>query len=122
MCKHVAAVLYGVGHRLDSRPELFFDLRGVEVSDLAARGATLAVDVAAPDALGGADLGAMFGIELEAAPVAKRSPKKAATEGAKAKSAKTKAVKQQAVKKHGALPAAAPAGRPTRANALTRKR
>ncbi len=27
MCKHVAAVLYGVGARLDERPELFFTLR-----------------------------------------------------------------------------------------------
>ena len=30
MCKHVAAVLYGVGARLDSKPELLFTLRGVE--------------------------------------------------------------------------------------------
>jgi uncharacterized Zn finger protein len=29
MCKHVAAVLYGVGARLDARPELLFSLRGV---------------------------------------------------------------------------------------------
>jgi len=92
MCKHVAAVLYGVGHRLDSQPELFFYLRGVEVSDLAARGATLAVDVSDPDALGGADLGAMFGIELETAPVAKMASKKKATKAAKAKKKATKAV------------------------------
>ena len=30
MCKHVAAVLYGVGARLDTRPELLFELRGVD--------------------------------------------------------------------------------------------
>jgi len=30
MCKHVAAVLYGVGARLDERPELLFQLRGVD--------------------------------------------------------------------------------------------
>jgi len=99
MCKHVAAVLYGVGHRLDSQPELFFYLRGVEVSDLAARGATLAVDVSVPDALGGADLGAMFGIELEAAPVAKRPANRATTKAVKAKRATKKAVKKTAVKK-----------------------
>src|SRR3989304_7898921 len=29
MCKHVAAVLYGVGARLDEKPELLFTLRGV---------------------------------------------------------------------------------------------
>lgn len=32
MCKHVAAVLYGVGARLDEDPLLFFKLRGVDVS------------------------------------------------------------------------------------------
>ena len=33
MCKHVAAVLYGVGARLDASPELFFTLRGVNMDD-----------------------------------------------------------------------------------------
>ena len=31
MCKHVAAVLYGVGARLDEAPSLFFELRGIEM-------------------------------------------------------------------------------------------
>src|SRR5271163_415228 len=30
MCKHVAAVLYGVGARLDAQPELLFRLRAVD--------------------------------------------------------------------------------------------
>jgi uncharacterized Zn finger protein len=34
MCKHVAAVLYGVGARLDEKPELLFVLRGVNHSEL----------------------------------------------------------------------------------------
>jgi len=34
MCKHVAAVLYGIGSRLDERPELLFLLRGVDEKDL----------------------------------------------------------------------------------------
>jgi len=34
MCKHVAAVLYGVGARLDISPELFFTLRGADMMDL----------------------------------------------------------------------------------------
>ena len=34
MCKHVAAVLYGVGARLDIYPALFFELRDVNMSDL----------------------------------------------------------------------------------------
>ena len=31
MCKHVAAVLYGVGARLDDDPALFFELRGIDM-------------------------------------------------------------------------------------------
>ncbi|MBZ0264023.1 hypothetical protein K8I28_05085 [bacterium] len=34
MCKHVAAVMYGVGNRLDSEPELLFLLRGVDKDEL----------------------------------------------------------------------------------------
>ena len=34
VCKHVAAVLYGVGSRLDTRPELFFVLRQVDQTEL----------------------------------------------------------------------------------------
>jgi uncharacterized Zn finger protein len=34
MCKHVAAVMYGVGARLDTAPELLFKLRGVDHSEL----------------------------------------------------------------------------------------
>jgi uncharacterized Zn finger protein len=34
MCKHIAAVLYGVGARLDQQPELLFALRRVDANDL----------------------------------------------------------------------------------------
>ena len=34
MCKHVAAVLYGVGHRLDREPELLFKLRKIDHMEL----------------------------------------------------------------------------------------
>ncbi|MDO9280538.1 MAG: hypothetical protein Q7U06_01420 [Pseudomonadota bacterium] len=65
MCKHVAAVLYGVGARLDHDPGLFFVLRGVDASDLAVRGAALGfAPVAGDDDLVGMDLGSMFGIDL----------------------------------------------------------
>ena len=40
MCKHVAAVLYGVGARLDEQPELLFRLRGVDEQELIARAGT----------------------------------------------------------------------------------
>ena len=34
MCKHVAAVLYGIGAKLDENPFLFFELRGIDVNKL----------------------------------------------------------------------------------------
>ena len=37
MCKHVAAVLYGIGARLDHQPELLFTLRKVDQQDLIAK-------------------------------------------------------------------------------------
>ena len=43
MCKHVAAVLYGVGIRLDAEPALFFTLRDVDQSALLSSAATGAV-------------------------------------------------------------------------------
>ena len=36
LCKHLAAVLYGVGARLDHAPELLFTLRGVDGAELVA--------------------------------------------------------------------------------------
>lgn len=71
MCKHVAAVLYGVGARFDAEPELFFTLRQVDGSDLigAAAGAeglaAAAMPEAADGALAEADLSRIFGIDLE---------------------------------------------------------
>ena len=34
MCKHIAAALYGIGHRLDTEPRLLFTLRNVDPNDL----------------------------------------------------------------------------------------
>jgi uncharacterized Zn finger protein len=34
MCKHIAAVLYGIGARLDEKPQLLFTLRNVDQQDL----------------------------------------------------------------------------------------
>jgi uncharacterized Zn finger protein len=34
MCKHVAAVLCGVGAHLDEKPELLFTLRGIKHEEL----------------------------------------------------------------------------------------
>jgi hypothetical protein len=67
LCKHLAAVLYGIGARLDEAPELLFLLRGVEVAELtAAAGKAGALAGAAPagSALDETLLGEIFGIEL----------------------------------------------------------
>src|SRR4030095_1540354 len=67
MCKHVAAVLYGVGSRLDSQPELLFLLRDVDAQELIAAEMALpdAATVTAGDALADDQLGAIFGIDLD---------------------------------------------------------
>ena len=67
MCKHVAAVLYGVGSRLDSRPELLFLLRGVDAQELIATEIALPGAAAgiAGDTLADDQLGAIFGIDLD---------------------------------------------------------
>lgn len=67
MCKHVSAVLYGVGVLLDTKPELLFTLRGVDQAELLADASSAAitgVSTGAGDDLAGADLSALFGIDL----------------------------------------------------------
>ncbi len=78
VCEHVAAVLYGVGARLDRQPELLFLLRGVDHLDLigaaagsalvATPGSSVAPTIAAEDVAG------TFGIELEAEPRPEAAP------------------------------------------------
>ncbi len=70
MCKHVAAVLYGVGARLDEQPELLFRLRAVNEKELiASAGKALPSTKKSPAAakvLGGEDLSKLFGLEIAA--------------------------------------------------------
>ena len=71
LCKHLAAVIYGIGTRLDEKPELFFTLRAVDMKELVSAAASTATSSASSTAgntaLDGEDLGALFGIELETA-------------------------------------------------------
>jgi uncharacterized Zn finger protein len=87
MCKHVAAALYGVGARLDSKPELLFVLRGVDQGELlSAFGQDAALNTAAPvsgKVLDDNDVAAVFGLELaetdapdRAAPLTKGTSKR----------------------------------------------
>jgi uncharacterized Zn finger protein len=71
MCKHIAAVLYGVGARLDRQPELLFKLRGVDHEELIAADTEAAVRAATTRGrskrLATSDLSDVFGIDVEAA-------------------------------------------------------
>src|SRR6202140_4315798 len=67
MCKHVAAVLYGVGARLDEKPALLFQLRGVDENHLLANaGQELPLTKAPPvqNVLDDGDVAALFGLEM----------------------------------------------------------
>ena len=72
MCKHVAAALYGVGARLDEKPELLFLLRHVSHQDLI--GSTAAVTALTGEKTGAdhatlstAEISEVFGIDMVAA-------------------------------------------------------
>lgn len=95
LCKHVAAVFYAIGARLDQEPELLFKLRGVDPGELVAhvsktgreRSQGAARAIADDD-----DLGALFGLELDenAETAVAATPKPGRGSGAKAKTAKAK--------------------------------
>jgi len=67
MCKHVAAVLYGVGARLDQQPDLLFVLRGVDRNELiagAGQGLATGSAPASANVLQDGDMAALFGLEM----------------------------------------------------------
>jgi len=100
MCKHVAAVLYGVGARLDQQPELLFRLRKVDPKDLVNQAATgLPTSKTGPTAgkvLDDSMLADVFGIEMDIEvglkPKQKPKPNKSAAPATKAA---TKAIRQK---------------------------
>jgi uncharacterized Zn finger protein len=77
MCKHVAAVLYGIGARLDHQPELLFTLRNVDQQGLIANaGSDLSTKGRRPTGakvLAGDNLSEMFGIEMTPTMAPKRA-------------------------------------------------
>lgn len=82
MCKHVAAVLYGIGARLDHDPALFFTLRGVDMQELVAGASAAATaPLAGQDTTGAlaadTDLAEIFGVELDTTAVPAPSGRKA---------------------------------------------
>jgi uncharacterized Zn finger protein len=121
MCKHVAAVLYGVGNRLDQRPELLFLLRDVDAEELIASDMTLPqiADETADDAIiAGDQLGDIFGIDFDSGnepqpavqtPV-KTTRKKKTAAPAKPKSAPKKPEKPEQKQVSTPLPETRPTG------------
>jgi uncharacterized Zn finger protein len=96
LCKHLAAVLYGIGARLDQQPDLLFALRGVKHAEL--------IDVRMDNAVasttgrGGrrrkvdsGDLGDLFGIDLDEASVVENGSEEAGAATNRKKSSKRKA-------------------------------
>ncbi len=64
MCKHVAAVFYGIGNRLDDKPDLLFLLRGVDASELIVTNLIPSTEDS-ENLLEDEGLSEMFGIDLE---------------------------------------------------------
>jgi len=116
MCKHVAAVLYGVGSRLDSQPELLFLLRDVDAQELIAAEMALpdAAASTAGDTLADDQLGAIFGIDLDTETAANPAPQTHAKKPPRVTRRVTATATRQpahAAQGRKIAPAAIPAGR-----------
>lgn len=120
MCKHVAAVLYGVGARLDHNPALLFKLRGVDENELlASAGKDHPLQTSAPAAtkvLDDGNVAALFGLEMAAEQAWSGNSTGAMRQRAKtSKRAERRAVTKANASKNGTerRPRANPLGLPT---------
>ena len=114
LCKHVAAVLYGIGTRLDEDPSLFFVLRKAKMDDLITQAVRDKSEKLLKQAkkrtarvIDDADLGEVFGIEMETSPAAEKGRSEAAIVGSSApagiqgRAPAKKARKKRAARKPG---------------------
>ncbi len=101
MCKHIAAVLYGVGARLDQHPELLFSLRNVDHTELidAAGAPTITTRGPSKQTIAPADLADVFGIELEPAPTDAKATRVKASKPSKATKPKSQKASRTKVRK-----------------------
>lgn len=119
MCKHLAAVMYGVGARLDKQPDLLFKLRHVDHLELI-DGAGKATIVGKQTGSGKktiavGDLADMFGIEMA-------GPANAGTvETAKNQTAKNQTAKNQTAKSRSSTPLKAAQAKPKALTSKSRK-
>ena len=115
MCKHIAAVLYGVGARLDESPELLFRLRAVDETELLSDLGSALPDTRTKrdtaQTLVGDDLAALFGLDMEESKAPAPSRSADATSAGPRKKTRKSVVENLAV-------AAAPAVE-AKANAVT---
>ena len=91
LCKHLAAVLYGVGNRLDSNPSLLFTLRQVDHLELVPSAESLQAMTQAGDqaraTIAKDQLADVFGVEVDVTPAAVELPVSAPTPPTKYKAA-----------------------------------
>ena len=133
MCKHVAAALYGVGARLDEKPQLLFVLRNVDENELlASAGQAPPLKTAAPGTakvLDESDAAALFGLDMAETPhtpnpafaVPKRRQESKVQKGNKISARKTKAAVKTDVASHRANRASSGTKTTTRASARKRR-
>lgn len=101
MCKHLAAVMYGIGNRLDSSPELLFELRGVDHQELIEQAIPTAPTRAKHGAptIASSELGAIFDIEINDSPATEPPTSKTTTKKAPKVKKAPAATKPATVKK-----------------------
>jgi uncharacterized Zn finger protein len=120
MCKHIAAVLYGIGARLDQQPELLFRLHQLDEKDLISKaGRALPLGTKSPSAdktLSADNLSELFGLEMAQGGEAESVLPRTTTRKSQAAVGKSRTVKKIDVKKPGAKDAAA-----TKARAIKKK-
>jgi uncharacterized Zn finger protein len=142
MCKHIAAVLYGIGARLDQQPDLLFELRQVNAKDLVAQASsglpTAAQRPSAGKVLDDAALADVFGLEMDeptppsppSPPSPPRAPAATTRKPARKTTAKTahppapppaKSAPVKTKKTTAAKPTPAPAGRKATAKPPVKK-
>ncbi|HJN07645.1 MAG: hypothetical protein QGG09_10690 [Pirellulaceae bacterium] len=103
MCKHIAAVMYGIGAKLDVCPDLLFTLRGVDHEELIAVDADAAISATINSGksktLAASELSDVFGIDLDSGhhtdPIAESTT-------AKRKRTTRKPITKKAIKKRSA--------------------
>lgn len=125
MCKHVAAALYGVGARLDEKPQLLFVLRGVDENELiTGAGTDPLLSKATPHAakvLDHGDVAALFGLEiaetasLDTSAAPERSTQTKVTKAGKART------ELKATAAHEPKAVVAKQNRPSRASPINRE-